>query len=572
MKTASDLRNELKRIHRRPYPAYKDLKGSYRFKGFTLVIDHVQGDPFAAPSRLHITLSGKEAGFPKDYWENQNKRIALADYCLRQFGKKAGKYAFMAKGSGKSGLISVSACGQQVLSRSSCIIGEDGSILLRFEVGFPANGRTINSTELEKILFEYLPDCVEETLLYRTIHKKRAREVQDLYEDQEYLRLLCIKKGWIAFVADGSLLPRQSGISQRPMKEATLFYSPESMREEVILPHKGKVTGMAVREGITLIVGGGYHGKSTLLKALETGIYNHIAGDGREYVITDRTAFKIRAEDGRSIAGTDISMFINHLPNGRDTKSFWTEDASGSTSQAANVAESIKSGVKVLLIDEDTSATNFMVRDELMAKVIAKEKEPITPFIERAGQLFMEQGISTVLVAGSSGAYFSIADKILQMDCYQAYDITEKVKKLCPSQKKPQEEGKENPKSQEVKPECVLALKPLERRKGQLKTKQYGTDSFSIGKETVELRGLEQLLDYEQTTTLACLLKYTLEQMEKDQWKKPAEEYKKMTYRLYETKGIEGILSTDHLPAAFAKVRRQDFEACFHRYRGFRKS
>jgi predicted ABC-class ATPase len=567
MKTASELKNELKKIHRKPYPAYKGLKGSYRFQGYTLVIDHVQGDPFAAPSRLHVSLTGREAGFPEHHWENKKKRIALADYCLRQFGKKADSYAFQAKGSGKSGLISVSSCGQQVLERSSCQIGEDGSVLLRFQVGFPANGRTINSMELSKIIFEYLPVCVEESLLYRNIDKEKVQQVQNLYEDQEYLRDLCREKGWIAFVADGAVLPRQSGISQKPMKNAKAFYSPISMRETVHLPHRGDVCGMAVKQGITLIVGGGYHGKSTLLNALETGIYNHIAGDGREYVIADRTSFKIRAEDGRSIAGTDISRFINHLPNGRDTEHFWTEDASGSTSQAANVAEAVESGVKVLLIDEDTSATNFMVRDELMARIIAKEKEPITPFLSRARQMYGEQGISTILVAGSSGAYFSIADKIIQMDCYQAYDITEQVREICSLEEEIQQEEQKTEKALNV--ERHLKIKPLDRKKGQLKVKQYGLDSFSIGRETLEIRGLEQILDYEQTTTLSYLLKATLEEMEKEKCRQSVEAYMDRIYKIYEQKGMEGILGTENLPTSFARVRRQDFAACLNRYRGF---
>jgi predicted ABC-class ATPase len=568
MKTANELKNELKKIHRKPYPAYKGLKGSYRFQGYTLVIDHVQGDPFAAPSRLHVSLTGREAGFPEHHWENKKKRIALADYCLRQFGKKADQYAFQAKGSGKSGLISVSSCGQQVLERSSCQIGEDGSVLLRFQVGFPANGRTINSMELSKIIFDYLPVCVEKSLLHRNIEKEKVQQVQNLYEDQEYLRDLCREKGWIAFVADGSVLPRQSGISQKPMKNAKAFYSPVSMREEVKLPHRGNLCGMAIRRGITLIVGGGYHGKSTLLNALETGIYNHIAGDGREYVIADRTSFKIRAEDGRSIAGTDISRFINHLPNGRDTEHFWTEDASGSTSQAANVAEAVESGVKVLLIDEDTSATNFMVRDELMARVIAKEKEPITPFLSRARKMYGEQGISTILVAGSSGAYFSIADKIIQMDCYQAYDITEQVREICGLEEKMQEKEE---KGIGEKPAAGrhLKIKPLDRKKGQLKVKQYGLDSFSIGRENLEIRGLEQILDYEQTTTLSYLLKATLEEMEKEKCRQSVEFYMDRIYKIYEQKGMEGILETENLPTSFARVRRQDFAACLNRYRGF---
>ncbi|MDO4555757.1 MAG: ABC-ATPase domain-containing protein [Lachnospiraceae bacterium] len=580
MKTAFELENELKRINRKPYPVYKSLKGSYRFSDYVLTIDHVQGDPFAAPSRLHIKLSGKEAGFPKEYWDTKGKRIALADFCLRLFGNQAERYAFKAKGSGKSGLISVSQCGQQVLSRSSCQIGKNGDVLLRFEVGFPANGRTINSMELMKILMEYVPACVKNSLMFSYIDAKKAKEVLDLYEDQESLLKQCQEKDIIAFIADGSILPRKSGVSQKPMKEAKPFFSPESMKAEFVLPHKGKISGMAVFKGITLIVGGGYHGKSTLLKAIETGIYHHIAGDGREYVVTDPTAFKIRAEDGRSISQTDISMFINHLPNQKDTKHFSTEDASGSTSQAANVAEAVETGAKVLLIDEDTSATNFMVRDELMAKVIAKEKEPITPFISRARQLYLEHGVSTILVAGSSGAYFSIADTVLQMDCYQAFDITEKVKAICESEENSgvavgrenmdsYEEGDYGKKYAKGKIERRLVVRKLEERKGQVKVKQYGNDSFSVGKETVELRGLEQLLDYEQTTTLGYLLRTLLLKMEKEKSRKTINEYMEEVWGTYRKEGMEGVLETDNLPAGFAEVRFGDFGGVVNRYRGF---
>ena len=197
------------------------------------------------------------------------------------------------------------------------------------------------------------------------------------------------------------------------------------------LPHKGKITGMGIPKGITLIVGGGYHGKSTLLNALELGVYNHIQGDGREYVITDPTAQKLRSEDGRFVKDVDISLFINDLPNKKDTTCFSTEDASGSTSQAAGIVEGIEAGSKVFLLDEDTSATNFMVRDAFMQHVISREKEPITPFLERARDLYEKEEISTILVAGSSGAFFHIADTVIQMDNYMPVDITAKVRELC---------------------------------------------------------------------------------------------------------------------------------------------
>lgn len=564
MQTQLDLQNELKKINRKPYPAYKGLKGKYQFEKYILSIDHVQGDPFASPSSLHVRLNGKQSKIPERYVDNEDKRTAFSDFCLRSFGKEVDKYSFRAHGSGKSGFIGVSQCGQQVLKRSSCKIEDDSSVLLRFEVGFPANGRTINSMELMKILFDFLPDIVENSLVFTNMNENEVKETLDLYEDQSALYDICKENGWVAFVADGSVLPRKSGVSDKPMKNAKMFISPESMRETVTLPHKGDISGMAVKKGITLIVGGGYHGKSTLLNAMETGVYHHIKDDGREYIAADETAFKVRAEDGRAISGTDISMFISDLPNGKDTKQFWTEDASGSTSQAANVAEALMTQSKLLLMDEDTSATNFMVRDALMARVIAKEKEPITPFLTRARSLYEDYGVSTILVAGSSGAYFSVADKVIQMDCYQAFDITNKVREICPVEVSPYE------KTLISKGGRILSIKPLERKKGQLKAKQYSKETFSIGKETVEIRGLEQIMDYEQTATLAYLLKYILEQMEKEKKNVSLEEQMERIWKLYKSKGIEAFCNSDNLPSSFAEVRKQDFYACVNRYRGFK--
>ena len=392
MNTEAQLREQLNRINRRSYPAYKDLRGSYQFPGYILHIDHVQGDPFAAPSKVSVEVMQKMAGFPKTLFSEPHRRIALQDHLIREFGKVMSGYMFQAKGSGKSGLMSISKCGQQVLERTALTM-DDRRILVRFEVGFPANGRTINAPELEKILFRFVPECVKRALYYNNMDAKKIQEIVELADDQQAIREQLPERGLVAFVANGAMLPRESGVSDRPMRGAVPFESPESMEVELTLPHKGKIKGMGIPEGITLIVGGGYHGKSTLLKALELGVYNHIKGDGREYVITDHTAMKIRAEDGRAVSHVNISPFINNLPNGKDTVDFSTEDASGSTSQAANVVEAVNAGAKVLLIDEDTSATNFMVRDELMQSVIAKDKEPITPFIDQARNLYKNQGV-----------------------------------------------------------------------------------------------------------------------------------------------------------------------------------
>lgn len=566
MKTAEDLRHLLMSIDRKGYPAYKGTKGSYRFGSYVLSIDHVQGDPFAAPSKLHVEVSGKTAGFPGRLYDKKHTRIALQDYLTRNFSRQAAEYSFQAKGSGKSGILSVTRCAQEILERSACTVDEaDGSITVRFEAGFPANGRTINARELIKILFDFLPRCVEKALIYRNLKADQTEKVMELAEDREYIRSQLEPRGLIAFVADGSVLPRESGVSQKPMKEAVKFQSPASMQVEMDLPYRGRITGMGVRKGITLIVGGGYHGKSTLLKALEMGVYPHIAGDGREYVVTDEASVKIRAEDGRSIKKTDISMFINDLPNGKDTKAFSTEDASGSTSQAANVVEAMEAGAKALLIDEDTSATNFMVRDELMQRVIHRDMEPITPFIERMRDLYEAHGISTILVAGSSGAYFQVSDCIVQMDRYIPKEITAPAKEAAasyPVLSLP--EGKAPAPGYVRRP----GRNPGIVHKGRIKIKTMGKDGVQLNHETIDLRYVEQLSDAEQLTCLGHIVKYMEESLLDG--KKTVQQLVEQVLTELEEKGFSAVCDGGYLPGNLALPRKQEIYACVNRYRGLK--
>ena len=570
MKMAEELQRELRSINRKSYPAYKGLKGAYQFPDYQLFIEHVQGDPFAAPSALRIFVPHSKAKFPERYYWDKCSKVALQDALLRRFAEISAKFCYQAKGSGKSGVIQVSHCGQEVLERTACEITKEG-IHIRFFVGFPANGRTINSGELEKILFVYLPKCVEMSLYHRKVPERETEQVICLKEDQRVIREELKKRGLIAFVANGSILPRQSGNSDLPMKDAVPFQSPKSMEITIQLRHRGSITGMGIRKGITLIAGGGYHGKSTLLQALEKGVYDHIAGDGREFVITDDTAWKLRAEDGRKIKDVDISLFINHLPNGRNTRRFSTLDASGSTSQAANIIEAIEAKSQVLLIDEDTSATNFMVRDELMQRVIQKDKEPITPFLERARDLYEKAGISTILVVGSCGSYFYIADQIIQMDNYCPVDITEKTRKLLKEYKKPDCEAKGFALPSEKR--SISFGSSVVRRKNSRgtgmveeheKLKVMGRESLMLGKEQLDLRYLEQLADREQTQTLGYLLKYAKEQYSGKTTDLTA--LMESLIRKLEKEGIGSVSGQKEIPAGMAMPRRQEIYACFNRF------
>ena len=561
MKSSSQLDIMLREIDHKGYPAYKSLKGAYDFGNYSLSIDHVQGDPFASPSRLTIHITDKASGFSPDLWRNPDRKTAFCDFLLRRFAKEVQEYSFQARGSGKSGALFTTRPGQEVLRRTACTIDRDGhTILVRFEAGFPANGRTINARELKKILFDYLPRAVKNALYSRNTDQKALRNAIDLYEDQQALRILLTENELAAFVADGAVLPRRSGVSNAPLPGAVPFSSPDSLRISLTLPHRGTVTGMGIRRGITLIVGGGYHGKSTLLKALEAGVYNHVSGDGREFVITDATAVKLRAEEGRVVKKVDISPFINHLPNKKDTRLFSTEDASGSTSQAAGVVEGMEAGTGLFLIDEDTCATNFMVRDELMQRVIAPDKEPITPFLARIRPLYEEYGISTILVVGSSGAFFRKADTIIQMDSYHAVDITDFAKKeaaLVPAAEK----DVPFPSVNLSRRLCLSAGKREDSRGVKIRT--MGKDSLSFDRETIDLRYVEQLVDEEQTRALGSILQYLMIHGH------PDASLSDQLRHLYETltsEGLESIVSSD-CPPFLALPRLQEIFACVNRCR-----
>ena len=557
MKNLSDLKRELEKIDGRGYKTYKTLEGQYSFEDYILSIDHVQGDPFASPSRIRVIVNSNN-NFPKNLFDEKYKKITICDFLTRLFSKNIYKYGEKVFGSGKSGLIEISKCSQQVIERTSIIINNE-KIEARFYVGFPARGRSVLSKELEKILFNIIPNIVKNTLIYNNINIKALNDKLKLLEDQEFIRKQLKDKKLIAFIANNSILPRESGISQKPLKDGKKFISPKELEVEFNTPNRGLIKGMGIPEGITLIVGGGYHGKSTLLKALELGVYNHIEGDGREFVITDNTALKVRAEDGRAITKTDISLFINNLPNGKDTKKFYTENASGSTSQAANIIEGIESGTKLFLIDEDTSATNFMIRDSVMQQLVSKDKEPITPFIDVARSLYKQKGISTILVAGSSGDFFDIADLVIQMDNYEPYEVTKKAKALSRGITNVNENLKVD-----IDFNRVILKGTIESSPKGVKVKTLGKDGISINKENIDLRAVEQIVDNEQLNTIGAIMKYAENKlMGKDLTlieitDKIIEELNKNLINIDNIKGGHGSL---------AMVRKQEIICAYNRYR-----
>lgn len=498
MKTQRMLQELLSGLDGRGYPALKALSGSWQMEGFVLMVDRVQGDPFASPSSLRVLVPAGTARFPGDLFRNETRRTALEDAIARVFAKKIRKFSSRS-GSGKSGELVFPVPGPEVLPRTAVTVDGTGAVTAVFRAGLPAEGRRIDGRALENLLLQRIPALVREALCYPSLDGKALTRACDLAEDQEALREFVKREGLAAFVADGSILPRRDGISSSPLPGAVPFSSPASLRATAVLPHRGEVTGMGIRRGITLITGGGYHGKSTLLAALSLGVYSHPAGDGRELVVTDDTAVKVRAEDGRSVFCDDISLFLSDLPGGADERCFSTKMASGSTSEAAAIVEAAEGGAKVLLLDEDTSATNLLMRDALMEEAVPNE--PITPLIDRIRGLYEKSGISVILAAGSFGSYFAAADTVLLLDHYRVSDITERAHAIAAGA------GRE-PLSY---PGISFARRCPSRDASLLdprtKVRTDGTDGFSIGHEEVDLHLVEQLSCEEQTKAIAlCLL------------------------------------------------------------------
>ena len=452
---------------------------------------------------------------------DRNTENAAADFCLRAFGRyidelnadlynrsrpddENGKY-YLCKPGGeviRRNAAYFALCPQKDYENgagSSVSLLNDGisrpplmCLCIRIQVQLPK--KKLRKTI--QMLCRDLPDAVDRFILH--FDAEGLWETITLAEKQTSIRKWLKNSEYCAFVANGSILPRAKG-TDLPMRNAVAFRSTPDDEIEIC-----GVRGMGIKKGVTVITGGGYSGKSTLLDAISAGIYDHILGDGRELCITDEGAVTIAAEDGRSVKHVNISPFIKWLPGG-DTTDFSTDHASGSTSQAANIMEAVDSGARLLLIDEDRSATNFMIRDRMMKELI--EKEPITPFTDRVQELHKTCGVSTVLVIGGSGEYLSVADKIYMMEDYLIHDVTDRSKRIC---------GFHG-----VCPEL-----PISAAWGQQRTlyadcfssypEGSGTEKLAvsdmgflfIGDEKIDVRGLHDVVTARQLDTLGFMLRY----------------------------------------------------------------
>ncbi|KAK3051326.1 hypothetical protein LTR09_007349 [Extremus antarcticus] len=519
------LQGDLESIDRSQYGAYKQLLGTYQHTqpAFSLSIDYVQGDPYASPSRVRAIMPWQETGLPDDYLGSDARKIAVGDFVTRvaaEFIRTKHLDENLGHSNGgwsgpKGGAFNLNACGQEVLPRTSAVISENGTIELRFTTTLPAAGRTILGQQAWQILGVNLVQLVQKSLLHANLDQKKLQQHVLSVERQRDLRDQLQSHGLIAFVANGSVLPRASGASSKPMADAVPFQSPEESQITLRLAGGSTVQGMGIPKGITLLTGGGFHGKSTVLEAMELGVYDHIPGDGREMVVTDPTAVKIRAEDGRSVTKTDISPFISNLPGGKNTKAFSTDDASGSTSMASSIQEALEAGCTTLLIDEDSSATNLLVRDQRMQALI--KKEPITPLISKARALHTQHGVSTIIVVGGLGDWLTVADNVIAMDSYVPHNITANAKEVVvqyPSAVNQDNEYGSLPK-RKFRVDMSGFKSPFAQRKTFINLRPQERDPVSNPAEAesgIDLSALDQVVEVGQARMIATLLQKIAEQ------------------------------------------------------------
>lgn len=495
LRDAGELGALLHGLDGRGYKAYSAVAGGWTFEGFTLHVDHVQGDPFAAPSRMRALVPAASAALPPASYTNRSRALGTAAFLARAL-LRAARGAPRSRGSGRSGEIEVEAPGQEVLLQTAVQVDGQGAVEARFGVGLPARGRRVLGKEAARLLTDVVPQLLRDSLLASAHDEADILRHAEVNEDADTLRDQLRERGLVAFVADGSVLPRRSGVDDRPLEGDAVvpFRSPDEMRVTLEAPNAGPLRGMGVREGVTLVVGGGFHGKSTLLRALESGVYNHRPGDGRERVVSDPDTVKVRAEDGRAVTGVDISPFIDGLPLGEDTHAFTTPNASGSTSQAATIVEALESGARVLLVDEDTSATNFMIRDRRMQALVPKEGEPITPFVDRVRALHRDLDVSAVLVLGGSGDYLEAADAVVALRRYEPHDVTERARAVAAEH--PTGRTAESGPPLRFPTPRVLDGASLDPRRGRraVNVKVPDLRTLLFGRETVDLGAVEQVV------------------------------------------------------------------------------
>ncbi|MCE5249834.1 ABC-ATPase domain-containing protein [bacterium] len=489
MKNKRDLRKLIQTINERETDAYAELTGEYDFSDFVLTVDYVAHDVSRVSARMRVRVLFEAAKFPHDVFTPKSREIGARDFLVRSFDMRSGRYTVRASGV-KGGRIFIDRPGQEMLESTAVVLGKT-YIEVRFTAELPVRKGKVDSSSAAELLMESIPRVVLESLIFKNVDGDRLAEWIEAYEDADAVRAQLSSHNLVAFIADGSILPRKGADDPRPAEEkAHEFTAPDELAVTLDLPNRGHVRGLGIPAGITLLTGGRFHGKSTVLRALELGVYNHIPGDGRTYVITVSDAAGIHAETGRRIERVNLTPFFGSGGSGIDTANFSSENATATESIAANIMETLEIGSSLLLFDEDSLPADMIVRDARMQALIPKDDEPSATLIDILPVLRDEMNVSAIIALSGAGDYFDIADTVIAMKRYSPVAVTAKARKIAAD--KPSGRKKERPGDIG---KCLTGRLPLEHSFEPDKTArsdapkpsekmcvQYGSDFIDISR------------------------------------------------------------------------------------------
>ncbi len=559
------LRDKLLTVEGKPYAAYKALEGAYRFSRFELYVDHVQGDPLGSPSLIRVRIDQAETQFPRELCSTHLRRVALEDYLVRRWHDAIRKITRVQRGGRGSGF-GIDVGRQQILERTGCRVTEE-YVEIRGDVVMPADGRKPTGKVAQAMFLEELPQLVETALLYANQSPPELQRHIEGVEDAEALRTQLADRGLVCFLADDAVLPRDPWSDRPLLSRLVTFRAPDALRVTLQAPHRGPVAGMGIPRGVTAIFGGSFSGKSTLLRAIAAGVYNHVPGDGRDYCVTISNAVKVRAEEGRRVEGVDLTPFVMSLPTGEDLAHYRSDRASEILSQAAGIMEALEAGSTLLLVDEDSTALPLLLRDTVGPRLIPDAKQLVTPLVDLARPLYEEHGVSTILATSVGGEYLAVADTVIAMEGFRPRAITAEAKQVAASLGG----GEAGSKGRFGRiPRRVLlpdTISGLRGRKGRAELR--GERTVVVGREVLDLERVEQLVESSQSRAAGDALAWLAEQGYAD-GVRSLQEVVALIADEVAARGLEVLSPYAGHPGDYAMPRRQEIAAALNRLRTLR--
>lgn len=566
MKDKQEFYELLGELDGRDFSEYNRIIGDYDFSRYVLKVTRVPTDASEPGTLFLLRVPSHVAGFPAHLHQTPIRRTALEDLLVRKMSAAIeASSAYDEDGVSRKRLF-LPKPGPQILPRSALLITED-YVEARVHVNLPVRRGRIHGEEARHVFFETLPAVVNASLIYCNLDEQEAVAFVRLMEDADALRQMLPTRGWVAFVGEGALLARRGPDGRAARTGGRPLAISAELWTEVELPNQGRIRGLGIPAGITVVVGDEYSGRVEFLKAIAAGIYNHIPGDGREYVISAPDAVYIAADPGRCIRRVDLGAFIRGDNPGREGSIYSTDDADPCASQMAAMAEALEVGSRVLLFDESDSGTAFLASDSRLDEIAGAGKRGILPLCAAAREMADHRGVSFVVGGRSSIAeWIPIADTVLRIENFTVSDVTKEAKRL----EIRRTDDKPNPEAVARLFECSRHVVPssLDPSSGRHDA-IVGAESIyhlRFGKSVVDLQRVCQLADISQTETIGLILYYAKSRYLREA--RSIREIMDLVDRDLSTEGLDCL--TRDLRCDLARPRRFEIAAALNRLASLR--